>query len=987
MKMTHTRNHCKLPSTPARVLTTRTVASSVPPMSTNQFNFKGIHLNVQGMSNKIGNLEILLKTEKTLFLLVTEHWMSSEQAEVTTIPGYYLLSHYCRSSAIHGGAAIYGRDDVTNVNPIKGIKQLSSDFICECSGITIKYKNSKIALLAIYRSPNAAFDLFLNLLNSIICLVSKSHNYIIIGGDFNVNSLTDSNSKSLLFDLFDNFDLISTLPTEPTRDFNNSKSAIDYVISNIPDIKSINLDLNISDHKAQLFTTNFPDLPENVKNKPLHIFKRNFTEQNLSNLYNLLSKTDLSNLFTTKDPNQAWEIFWQNLLYCLDLACPLIKVTIPQNTIKNNWVDASIVKESETLKNLYWLSKNTGNPAIKDYYQQNKKAFAEKIEVKKKSFYQKKLNDTSNFSREIWNIVNENVGRIKKSTDISCINHKENLIYDNYEISNSFCKYYCQIANQLINDTYSNPSQNCTVGEMCNSSLYFYDISPNEILLTLNSMQNKKSSGPDNITIKALKYISRFLIYPLCYIFNLCIKTGIFPDKLKFALIVPLHKKGDVELIENYRPIVLLSCFSKLFEKIIQNRILKFINSHKLLSQHQHGFRSNHSTNTAAFDFTNFIYTAVDNKELTVALFFDLTRAFDCVDSNFMSKKLEALGIRGHLNKWIFSFLTNRKIAVKVNNIISDSHNLNLGVPQGSVLSPLLFILFINDLESYISKEINAFLTMFADDTTICVTATSLKTLELNANKLLALFYDWCSSNNLIINASKTNYILFHNRNIDPQNFTLQLNTTTLGKVSSTKFLGLYIDQGLSWVNHIDHVLSKLRSAYYVIRNLKPIMDVKYLLNIYYSLAYSHIKYLILYWGQATDINRVFVQQKRILRLIYAYHPLESCRPLFKNNNILTVSSVLIFEACLFVKNNLDLFPLQNNIHDHQTRSAQQIHINNFRLSLYKKSAHYTCSAIYNKLPQHIKTANSFRNFKKLLHAFLSTNCFYTLKEFFDYNM
>lgn len=450
---------------------------------------------------------------------------------------------------------------------------------------------------------------------------------------------------------------------------------------------------------------------------------------------------------------------------------------------------------------------------------------------------------------------------------------------------------------------------------------------------------------------------------------------------------MPLHKKGDTELIENYRPIALLCCFSKLFEKIVQNRIVNFVNSYKLLSDRQHGFRTNHSTNTAAFDLTNFIYDAIDKKKLVLALFFDLTRAFDCVLAKFMSKKLQSLGIRGSLNEWILSFLVNRKISVKLGDITSTTNNLNLGVPQGSVLSPLLFILFINDLESHISSEFNFCLTMFADDTTICTTAESTEMLESNANRLLALFYNWCSSNKLIINTSKTKYIIFHNRTTELQNISPQLNNILLERVPNTKFLGLYIDENLSWTTHVDYVVGKLNSAYYVIRNLKSIMDVGYLLNIYYSLAYSHIKYLILYWGQSKDINRVFVQQKRILRLIYSYQPLESCRPLFKTNKILTVASILIYEASIFVKNNPDKFSLHNSIHNHDTRSANNIYINNHRLSFYKKSALYTCSTIYNKLPEYLKAVNNLVKFRKEIRTFLCSNCFYTVNEFFVSNV
>lgn len=176
-----------------------------------------------------------------------------------------------------------------------------------------------------------------------------------------------------------------------------------------------------------------------------------------------------------------------------------------------------------------------------------------------------------------------------------------------------------------------------------------------------------------------------------------------------------------------------------------------------------------------------------------------------------------------------------------------------------------------------------------------------------------------------------------------------------------------------------------MNSAYFAIRNLRHVVDRKYLLNIYYSLAYSHLKYLIIYWGQATDINRVFILQKRILRLIFSLNPLDTCRTVFKGNNILTTACLLIYESAIFVKNNFTKFPLNNSIHKHNTRSANNIHLNTIRLATSKKSAVYSCSAIYNHLPKNITELVNFSKFKKALHSFLSANCFYNLNEFYAF--
>ena len=950
-----------------------------------QKEITGVHLNIQCISNKIPQLEVLLNKEKPQFLLLSEHWMSPDQAAVTGFPGYRLLSHFCRTSSIHGGVAIFGQDNIP-YKQIKLPKQLVCEFLCECAGISLSVNKAKIALLVFYRSPDNKCDvnLFLNYFNSIICLVLKKHKYIIICGDINIDYLTDNVTRRLLSDIFDSFDLKSSLPVEPTRHFNNSISAIDYVISNLPNIKSQNLDLDISDHKAQKFSVAFsePQQPSSTNHK--YCYKRIFSDSNLFNLTHLLSTTDLGDLYLISDVNQAWQYFWGNILYCLDLTCPTRKIKIRGEDLEKNWIDSRIIAESQNLKNLYWLSKNMNNTKINEEYKIAKKKYSDMLKSQKQNFYENKIKKSSNTSQEIWTIVNSNLGRCKNESNVSQIINNNNFISDPNDICNLFCTYFAEIAINSLNNIYNNLDGDCSTGTESLSSLFFYDITPEEIDDQLSLMQNKSSSGPDGIPIKVLKYISQFIVHPLCYIFNLSVKSGIFPNDLKMATVIPLHKKGDADLIENYRPITLPSCFSKLFEKIIHCRIYTFINEKKLLSSSQHGFRPNLSTNTASFSLTNAIYNALDKGEYVLTLFFDLTRAFDCVNKNFIIRKLENLGIREPLNDWIYSFLSDRIIRVKIGEHISQPAQINLGVPQGSVLSPLLFLLFINDLEQHIADNVT--IVLYADDTTICITAPSPEELQSKVNYTLHQFYTWCANNKLIINATKTKYVMFHKRREDPH-IVVKLNNTTIDKVHSVKFLGLHLDEQLTWSNHIEHVAKKLNSAYFAIRNLRSVMDTKYLLNIYFALAYSHMKYLIIYWGTSCEFQRIFIHQKKIIRLIFSLNPLQSCRQTFIQNKIFSLPCILIYEAALFVKLNKAHFPLHNSVHDHDTRGCSKIYINKFNLSCYKKGPFYLCGTIFNKLPTVIKQETNINRFKKKLRLFLCENCFYSLQEFYNFNV
>lgn len=326
------------------------------------------------------------------------------------------------------------------------------------------------------------------------------------------------------------------------------------------------------------------------------------------------------------------EFLWQLFVYNLDKACPLIRCNVKYITGNNNkWVDASVVEESGMLKNLFWLAKNSNNVMLQELYKNEKKMYYDKLKIKKQTYYHNRIDNATNITKEVWNIVNINIGRLKKPINISELKQDGHYIYSKQNICNAFCHYFSKISENLLMSTYHTSHDiEGTIGHIHPSSIFFNDITPAEIQNTLNIMRNKSSSGFDQIPIKVIKYLSNYLLSPLTYIYNLCVQKGTFPENLKLALVIPLHKKGDRDIIDNYRPIALLSSFSKLFEKIISNRISNFLINYNLLSQNQHGFTAKRSTTSATYDLTNYIYEALDKKQFIVVIFFYLTRAFDC---------------------------------------------------------------------------------------------------------------------------------------------------------------------------------------------------------------------------------------------------------------------------------------------------------------------------------------------------------------------
>lgn len=799
-------------------------------------------------------------------------------------------------------------------------------------------------------------------------------------GDFNINYLQTNKESSLLLDLFASFEIKNTLPVEPTREKNGSSSAIDYIATNIKKFTGHNLDIDLSDHKVQISkcTLDQITLPNRPKDKIIKI--RIFSQHNLTTLYNLLLDSDFNNVYHFNNTNNAWESFWGIFYYCFDIACPLNNIKIKNNN-EAGWVDDEVKLKSSELKDLYWLSKSLNNNDITSHYKNAKRIFTNILNTKKREYYNTKISKANITCKEVWKIVNDKLDRKEKSPAINSITISGNIVENPIEICETFCEYFTTVAKTTLNNhfpalDYDNSNLKGTL-----QSIFFEDITVQEIRDVISTMPNKKSSGPDGVPISVVKSCLEIIIEPLCYIFNLSIRTSTFPDKWKTASIIPIFKQGSHELIENFRPITLVSSFSKILEKIIHNRITKFLDSHKILSSRQHGFRSNYSTNTATYDLLQFIYEGLDKNKFVLGLFFDFTKAFDCVIPDSLIDKLHKIGIRGHLNGWIESFLKNRKVYVKIGESNSHSRAMNLGVPQGAALSPLLFAVFINDLDEHM-REKDSLLVIFADDVSLIISAASLEALHRTATNLLTRFENWCTKNKLIVNVSKTTYITFHKRKII-QPINLLINNQTILPSDHTKFLGITIDEKLSWTNHINNVVGKLNSGYFAIRNLKSFLDRKYLMNVYYALIYPHLKYLIIYWGQGTDWNRVFILQKRIMRLIFGLSPRESCKNIFKENKILTLPSILILEAVMFTKQKPELYNHRNDIHNYSTRYNTNIQMDQFNLSTFKKSPKYTCSNIYNNLPRYLKELSRSKLKKKLLEM-LQNKAYYSLGEYFD---
>ena len=448
-----------------------------------------------------------------------------------------------------------------------------------------------------------------------------------------------------------------------------------------------------------------------------------------------------------------------------------------------------------------------------------------------------------------------------------------------------------------------------------------------------------------------------------------------FPKNLKEGCVIPIHKKGDRSDSGNYRPISLLSPFSKLFEKCILTQLNSFFSKHKLINSSQFGFQKNISTEMAVSEIYNDLIKNLEAGQITCSVFLDISKAFDSVNHSLLLAKLEWYGIRGPPLRLIKSFLENRTQYTTLNTHRSPLLQITSGVPQGSVLGPFLFILFINDLP--ITTGMKTIL--FADDACLNYSHSSIDHIEAHVNTELEKVRQWMEYNKLSLNTSKTNYVLFH-RKKKALGITLKYDNNILERKEVIKYLGVLVDDKLNFSAHINFCKNKLINCLWAINKLRNYTNIDTLKLVYYSMVYPFLQYCISTWGGTANsiLQPLFRKQKIIVKTILKQSYMSHSTPLFHSLQLLKLEDIYKLQIAKLMRKTIinqntanNLTPL-TKLHSHNTRSLQN---NNFyippvRTNLGKTSFSYNGPVIWNSLPTEVRNSTDFC-FNKSLKIYL----------------
>ena len=529
------------------------------------------------------------------------------------------------------------------------------------------------------------------------------------------------------------------------------------------------------------------------------------------------------------------------------------------------------------------------------------------IRKSEKTYHEHKFDLIKNNMKETWNLINCIIKRktISHKTSQS-FNISNKKVSNPAEIAQSFNNFFSNIGSTLANKIPKSNKDHIhylnKINKEFTRSLFLSDISEDDIIKIINGLRNC-SAGPDLIKPMTLQKG----VLPLLHIYQLSFQNGIFPDELKLAKVVPIFKKEDESKLTNYRPISLLSVFSKILERLMANRLVDFIEKYSILSEEQFGFRKGRSTYMAVINFLKKVQSSIENKEHCIGIYIDLSKAFDTVNHEILLDKLRHYGIRGTVHSWFKSYLSNRKQFTCYNDNSSDLCTINCGVPQGSILGPILFILYINDIIQ--SSDILNF-TIFADDTNILASHKDVNTLTTTMNHELIHLDDWLRANRLSLNLEKTKCMFFHNSKIKINNQPrLYIRNHKIDCVRHTNFLGLIIDETLTWREHIKHIKLKISRVTGILYKVRDKLNFNALKSIYYSLVQSNINYCLLIWGSSAknDMDSIFKIQKRYIKMATYNDWRTPSEPLFKKFKLLKLKDLFKLSVAKFVWNCLKM--------------------------------------------------------------------------------
>ena len=919
-------------------------------------------------------IKLMMRTRKIDILCITETWLLPSIPDAFANILHYNIYRYDKGRG--GGTCIYVRDDFKatlinlNIHKMEGIDDIWLNIQCR--------KLPSIIVGSIYRHPHSSNATFEYLLDSFRA-VSLRNKPIFILGDLNDNLLIPNAKLSKIIKSAKLCQLID----RPTRITPYSSTLLDVIITNKPEIvirfdvslseiadhDNISVHINISKPKRE------PDIKtlRNLENYNQEIFCNSILDQTLN----------LNMLLNTDDVNKQLEIFNNVFNKCLNKCAPVITKVVGRPYAP--WIKGEIHLEmkarNETQKR---LKRDRYNPVLYNEYKQKKKRVKSMIHTAKSNYFKEEIKKCNN-TKDTWKAIK----RIIPSKSYTKCNYG-----DTMGKANKFNHFFANVGKETYEKTQEILSDNNELLDMnpprnmdLHSNIELFRPQPatvETVILTLQHLNNSSAYGSDGIPTRFIKDSLLIIAYYVTVIINTSIVTGFYPSLWKYPFIAPLLKKGDIDDPNNFRPVSILPVLSKVLEKIVADQLMSHLESNRLLSKTQHGFRRNLSTETALIKITNEIYSNIDNKHISLLILTDLSKAFDSVSHEVLLQKCSELAIDSF---WFQDYLKDRIQSVRIGDTISDITNVDYGVPQGSILGPILFLIYVNDMSRYIYEGL---LVQYADDAQVVISdhIDNLQELVAKAEHILSKVKEYFLKNGLLLNAKKTQCIFIGTHqyiNRIPEDIKISCGNESIIPSYHVKNLGLHMDRFMSFNVHIDEVCKKVTGILMYINRMKDSFDISTRSQIVQSLALSIINYCFIIWGttNTTQLDRVQKLQNFAAKVaIGGARKYDHVSPIIKQLKWLKIKEKNIYDTCIMVFKILNhnfpswliSFQTVNEIRNVETRQSNDLYVDRTRTDMGARSLKSRGPFLWNVLPLHVKNTNSLNVFRNKLKNYSLSN-------------
>lgn len=928
-----------------------------------------MYLNIQGLTSHKVQLNWIINQNRPKIICLSEtHVTKDFTKNEIKIEGYNSICSYSKS-AHTGGTLIYVKKGLK----YKMIKNMDDNMNMWLTGIEIKVENEKCFIYSIYHSPSSSHAEFLDKLDELFETIQLD-GIIVMVGDFNIDMAGSSFYEGKLKTLIRKYGFYQVVE-KCTRITKDSATKIDLVLTNKKNLKNeVHSTPKITDHS--IITINM--MQESTEKNNVKIFR------NYKNMDVLQYQLSLINRHWPPNCSECdilADNLTTNLIELLNEFAPEKEKVIGQKWGNKMWWNQEIDEQIKIRDQFYQKAINTITDEDWNIYKRQRNRIVTLIRTSKVRYYDEKIDQNKQNSTEMWktlkSIVNE-----KNQDSI-----KNEIIFNGVVVEKDICErfneHFLNSIDEIVKNIHPSKTHVESIShiESDKNLEEFCMIEMSELRKTISNMKNKESNI-DGITVQILKYAFETIGDKILNLINKSLRKGTFPRNWKTSTVVPIEKITGTINSEEFRPINIVAPYEKLLELCVNKQIVQYLETNNILSEYQAGFRNNNSCESALQTLIFHWKDALEEGKMIGIVFLDFRRAFETINRNLLILKMEKYGFGQNILKWFRDYLSERSQVTRYGQTSTASESIH-GVPQGTVLGPTLFILYINDIVKVIE---NCKIQMFADDTLLYVMGENIDEITQKLNNDLIHLSDWLNNNSLQLNINKTKSMVIRNRthncNLNLVNFNVKIDDEKIERVNEFKYLGCILDEYLNFSSHFKYITGKMAKKINIMSRISKCLSPWAKLTIYKTIIAPHLYFCptVLFLMNNSEMDVMQKKQNIALRIILRCNKFTSRIYMLNLTNLLSVKQTITHNTMIFIYKMLnDLLPrhlLKNckfvrEVHEYNTRARDNFYINKVNTNFSQNNLFFKGLKLYNELPNEVKCCDTLVKFKNLCREYI----------------